>query len=151
MTDLTPSRLRELLAAATPGPWKVASDAPVYAIYAGRHRVVQTPNQNNWSKCGASESWLGIESADDAALIALAPALAARVIEQDAELERLRVALAPFAVTAQAVDEMLYSEPPPDDYTVSIGHWIDGRFYAWTSIAMGDLRAARRAALKGGE
>ena len=59
----------------TPGPWHVVSDLPSYAIGAGEHRVVQTPNQNNYRSFGPSQPWLGISSDANARLIAAAPEL----------------------------------------------------------------------------
>lgn len=81
--DLTPARLEELLAAATPGPWHVDglhTSAVIVRMspYAWR-RVAETDastfHNPNWRA--------------DAALIALCPSLAARVIELEGEVERL--------------------------------------------------------------
>ena len=86
-SDLTPARLEELLAAATPGPWHVDglhTSAVIVRMspYAWR-RVAETDastfHNPNWRA--------------DAALIAFSPALAARVIELEAENARLREAL----------------------------------------------------------
>ena len=78
--DLTPARLEQLLVAATPGPWHVDglhTSAVIVRMspYAWR-RVAETDastfHNPNWRA--------------DAALIALSPALAARVIELEAAL-----------------------------------------------------------------
>jgi hypothetical protein len=65
------ARIEELLPKVAAGPWEVVSDLPCYAIAAGQHRVVQTANQNNYRHFGATERWLGIESREHAAWIAL--------------------------------------------------------------------------------
>ena len=67
--------LIEPLTGYSPGPWEVVTDLPAIAIAAGNHRVVQTPNQNNYRHFGRSEPWLGIGTFSNAALIAAAPAL----------------------------------------------------------------------------
>ena len=84
----------------TPGPWEVVTDLPAIAIAAGNHRVVQTPNQNNYRHFGRSEPWLGIGTFSNAALIAAAPALRDTVAAltdladaQAQENERLRYVL----------------------------------------------------------
>lgn len=72
-------RLNEIIAGCdgvTPGPWMPASDLPAYAIMAltaegkGGHRVVQTPNQNNYRHFGPSNGWDGISSYTNAKHIA---------------------------------------------------------------------------------
>ena len=67
--------LIEPLTGYSPGPWEVVTDLPAIAIAAGNHRVVQTPNQNNYRHFGRSEPWLGIGTFSNANLIAAAPAL----------------------------------------------------------------------------
>lgn len=86
--------IEERVAKATPGPWEGVSDHPVYAIAAGRYRVSQTANQNNYGKFDASHGWHGIQNHADADFIAHArtdiPALLSAVKEKDAEIARLR-------------------------------------------------------------
>lgn len=71
----TARALIEPLTGYSPGPWEVVTDLPAIAIAAGNHRVVQTPNQNNYRHFGRSEPWLGIGTFSNAALIAAAPSL----------------------------------------------------------------------------
>jgi hypothetical protein len=81
MTDDT--ELRRAAEAATPGPWRVCSDLPAYAIAAGDYRVVQTPNQNNYRIFGPSENWLGIPSDANARYIAAAsPDVVLRILDE---------------------------------------------------------------------
>lgn len=79
-SEITPARLEELLAAATQGPWRIG-----YAgIYGHGEQYV-------------AEAVFGPSWGNDAALIALSPALAARVIELEAENARLTKALKAIA------------------------------------------------------
>lgn len=96
--------LIEPLTGYSPGPWEVVTDLPAIAIAAGNHRVVQTPNQNNYRHFGRSEPWLGIGSFSNAALIAAAPALRDTVAAladladaQAQEIERLRKVIGFYA------------------------------------------------------
>ena len=87
------------------GPWTVVSDHPALGIACGGYRVVQTANQNNHRRFGASERWYGIESYGAANHIArcspdniraLLDALSSKdkaLEEMRAELERLRALL----------------------------------------------------------
>ena len=76
------------------GPWEIVTDLPAIAIAAGKYRVVQTPNQNNYRHFGPSERWLGISDFDNAHLIAAAPDLHRLVLDLAAERERLRKIIA---------------------------------------------------------
>lgn len=89
MTDTTD--LLALARKATPGEWRVVSDAPNYGVTCGDRRIVQTPNQNNYQKFGRSDPWHGIETYQDAAYIAAAnpSAIIALIERHNAEVERL--------------------------------------------------------------
>lgn len=84
-SEITPERLEELLAAATPGPW---------AQHLVDETLVTASNQEvATTYFGEGYDEHPKRKAADAALIALSPALAARVIELEAENARLREAL----------------------------------------------------------
>lgn len=82
MTDLTPARLAELLAAATPGPWKQHLVDETLVV-SGLLEIAST----NIDGRAYDESFRRM--AADAALIALCPSLAARVIELEDGLQRI--------------------------------------------------------------
>ena len=85
--DLTPARLEQLLAAATPGPWHVD----------GLHTsaVIVRMSEHAWRRVAETDTALfhNPNWRADTTLIALSPALAARVIELEAENARLMALL----------------------------------------------------------
>lgn len=99
-SEITPARLRELLDAATPGPWKAEAAERlgryrIMAQYAGPtgywHEIAfvyDDASVNPPLPLGEINEWRA-----NAALIALSPALAARVIELEGDNARLREAL----------------------------------------------------------
>jgi len=88
MTDLPDTdTLKGLLTAATPGPWAVSPTDDTTVICPARSVVANIDGDYN-----EPDLWPIMEA--NARLIALAPSLAARVIEQDARIARLKAALA---------------------------------------------------------
>lgn len=93
MSALTPEQiaaLSELMGEAMPGPWFRNEGNDVCIQIDGQHHAVCTDQF-----CYGSPT----EKDANARLIALAPSLAATVIEQQAEIERLREALRQIADT----------------------------------------------------
>ena len=84
MTKPTTEELKDLLDAATPGPWNVT--APVEG--SPEFMVIQH-GPHGWSECGKYLSVSGQLSSDDATLIAIAPTLAAEVVQLRSILERI--------------------------------------------------------------
>ena len=78
--DLTPARLEQLLAAATPGPW-TQHLVDETLVVSGSHQIATT-------NIGGTYSQNFQRMAADAELLALSPALAARVIELETMVER---------------------------------------------------------------
>lgn len=99
MTERTLDELLAIAAKASAGPWMVATDLPAYAIMAlnpdgtGGHRVVQTPNQNNYRRFGSANAWDGISSVSNADFIAaFNPALVTDLINRLKAAEATRPA-----------------------------------------------------------
>lgn len=120
--------LKEILAAATPGPWDV--------------------DPHGVGDC-MGDVWLGEDvrvcenaTSEDAHLIAMAPDLAAEVLRLRAEVERLTEALTPSCDTKAAYMGEIHCDCPTENWK---------HFVPWTSIKeiMAMIRA--RAALKGAE
>ena len=120
--DLTPARLRELLDAATPGNWvhhsRGSPDGPAMWIT---------------TDAGGDGPYLVAECEDetDARLLALAPALAQRVIELEAALSEARSMLSMVRVTKGEWD--------------ADGERIDGDLEKSWSAALAPIDAALRA------
>lgn len=99
---ITPERLKELLAAATPGPWhhcQAFMTVPAERTVHGPVPATRVDYVSTWPHVGTPKghrvvvAMEGRESnvrSEDMALIALSPALAARVIELEAQNARLR-------------------------------------------------------------
>jgi hypothetical protein len=93
MTDLSNDELRALVEAATPGPWHnvdgdIYDNTPADNIGIPLMRT-ERANYRSWGRALTDE-----ERQANAALIALAPSLAAEVLALREERERLRGALA---------------------------------------------------------
>ena len=87
MTDIPDTEtIKGLLTAATPGPWAVSPTDDTTVICPARSVVANIDGDYN-----EPDLWPIMEA--NASLIALAPSLAARVIEQDARIARLTEAL----------------------------------------------------------
>lgn len=99
MTDIPDTNtLKGMLAEATPGPWCVADECvvwtqindPIETTYDIGYPIAEARRQKSfWN----GTRWPEGQPEANARLIALAPALAARVIEQDARIARLTEAL----------------------------------------------------------
>ncbi len=141
--DLTPARLEELLAAATQGPWRIGY-AGIYGH--GEQYVAEAVSAPSWG--------------DDAPLIALSPALAARVIELEAEVERLRESLRALAFRAERAEVLNKKALAVLEPFARAGSLFEPRDHGWDMVVYApaagdeykivgdDLRAARALAAK---
>lgn len=155
---MTPTTdLQKLLAEATSGPWK--QGATLTTAQTRRWTAAQMQANDaverqrvfanfDFGDEGRSRVFIAETRAEaNASLIAMAPELAARVIELEAENARLREGLEPFARVADVAHMGLNSRSHISDDSV-VHAWVDGNeFY---QITLGHFRDAR-AALKGGE
>lgn len=122
--------LKELLANATPGPWMLGEEDDfdgIPVLYAdGMVPVANVPNE-----------YSDRDGRANATLIALAPELAADNIALQAEVERLREALEPFANVAE--HDIGHDEADTDVFRPM------NLFNRAPKIKVGDLRRARAA------
>ena len=88
MTSL--DELERLLAAATPGPWRVSADEP-YEGYVQRRNI--EADASEWITCGATSEYQCLENEHDAALIVAAVNALPDVIAAAKREARLREAL----------------------------------------------------------
>ena len=107
--DLTTARLEELLAAATPGPWRAPTKNTGHVWGVDNSPGLNPPGTVEVAQVGAYRDkellrWNRARWDADKALIALSPSLAARVIELEAEAKAERLRLASAALEALVID-----------------------------------------------
>lgn len=124
---ITADTLRAMLDAATPGPWQTHNIPGDWGLPGAVHIIAENRDPYNavatvdyvTPYCAGSarrDREAAATAQTDARLIALAPTLAARVIEQEAEIERLTAerdealanVAAAYEAAAQEVDDGIY-------------------------------------------